>query len=605
MMYGSGEDEGGDYIDGPFGFEEYAMDDSMDPVSQLERYSTAEFSVQRLVLARDLLSTVRSVSLDDAHTRVLPLLKPFSTDSEPAVREVFIEQLAGLARYFVEEDGQRGYESVLTTFLTINLSLVLDKNVQVGAAAVQSVVALGELVEDKDVEEHLLEPSAKYAKDTRAEDYRIVAAQMLNGMASKLGKERCLEKVVEELERLSDDDSQSVRKTVVSNLGNLMDVLGPELGTEKVFPLWRKLAEDKVWGVRKAAIEECLSIASKVTPAAKNGEFLEVYLKLREDPNRWVSVSANQKLGELIHVFGGEGSEIPPILVSSFQELAPGDTDVENEYSEFCAFNLPAVAHAVGEAGWPGLEKSYEKLIRDVQWKVRRSLSFSLHEIAAVVPASVHNDILIGAYEQFLEDLDEVKCGCLENLTKFVGFLPADLRPRALKPIVTLAEESENWRIRELIAAGFEGLAGLFESEQCKSLLQPAVLQLCEDHVANVRSAAFPAAAAVLKRLAERDLQEEMKEKIMALQAAEHFRKRQIFCHIAGECLRVNVEVDAFAAKMEACVSDPVPNVRLVLATCAIACPDLPAAQSLKEKLQDDADGDVQRVLNASATDST
>ena len=60
-----------------------------------------------------------------------------------------------------------------------------------------------------------------------------------------------------------------------------------------------------------------------------------------------------------------------------------GATNSENSYH--CAYNFPAVLLTLGAESWVDLKRLYFMLARDQQWKVRRTLSYSLHEIAKVL----------------------------------------------------------------------------------------------------------------------------------------------------------------------------------------------------------------------------
>lgn len=57
------------------------------------------------------------------------------------------------------------------------------------------------------------------------------------------------------------------------------------------------------------------------------------------------------------------------------------------------------------------LAAAYLTLIKDVQWKVRKSLAHSLHEVARIVQTEVTEKTLTQAFDLFLKDLDEVKVG--------------------------------------------------------------------------------------------------------------------------------------------------------------------------------------------------
>ena len=83
-------------------FNEYAMDDSLDPLQRLIRYHTSDFSLQRMVLIRELTDTARFTGYSETVKTILPMLNTFVGDTEPQVRQVFVQQLHTLAEFVVE-----------------------------------------------------------------------------------------------------------------------------------------------------------------------------------------------------------------------------------------------------------------------------------------------------------------------------------------------------------------------------------------------------------------------------------------------------------------------------------------------------------------------
>lgn len=61
------------------------------------------------------------------------------------------------------------------------------------------------------------------------------------------------------------------------------------------------------------------------------------------------------------------------------------NTNPDNEMPFHCAYNFPAVLLTLGHKSWLKLKPVYNSLIHDPRWKVRRSLSFSLHEVAKIL----------------------------------------------------------------------------------------------------------------------------------------------------------------------------------------------------------------------------
>jgi serine/threonine-protein phosphatase 4 regulatory subunit 1 len=60
---------------------------------------------------------------------------------------------------------------------------------------------------------------------------------------------------------------------------------------------------------------------------------------------------------------------------------------------------------------WPKLKPTYDLLVNDSRWKVRRTLSFSLHEIAKIIGPDFTEKDLIPVLFHFLNDIPEVREG--------------------------------------------------------------------------------------------------------------------------------------------------------------------------------------------------
>ena len=54
------------------------------------------------------------------------------------------------------------------------------------------------------------------------------------------------------------------------------------------------------------------------------------------------------------------------------------------------------------------------------QWKVRRTLAFSIHELAVIVGEDITGRDLVPVFNGFLKDLDEVRIGVLKHLADFL-----------------------------------------------------------------------------------------------------------------------------------------------------------------------------------------
>jgi serine/threonine-protein phosphatase 4 regulatory subunit 1 len=86
------------------------------------------------------------------------------------------------------------------------------------------------------------------------------------------------------------------------------------------------------------------------------------------------------------------------------------------------------VLYTLGNNHWNKLKPLYETLIKDTRWKVRRTLSFSLHEIAKILGPDMIEKELMHVLFLFMKDIEEVREGVTLNLPKFIETLRMDQR---------------------------------------------------------------------------------------------------------------------------------------------------------------------------------
>ena len=121
---------------------------------------------------------------------------------------------------------------------------------------------------------------------------------------------------------------------------------------------------------------------------------------------------------------------------------------------------------------------------------MRRTLSHSLHEVAAIIGTQRTEESLLPLFDAFMDDLEEVwqlselpsfshpscqvKVGVVTNLAAFFRVLSPECRSRYSQLISKLQADTINWRFRELLARQLVLLASLYtESESMEMALVP------------------------------------------------------------------------------------------------------------------------------------
>jgi len=273
-------------------------------------------------------------------------------------------------------------------------------------------------------------------------------------------------------------------------------------------------------------------------------------------------------------------SIVPQLLVDHFVSMTDPSRaqTVDSEIAHHCAFSLPAVALTIGRNNWPLLRETYDVLASDMQWKVRRTLASSIHELGVILGQEAVVSDLIPIFNGFLKDLDEVRIGLLKHLSDFLKLLPLELRRDYLPKMADFLymDNDRNWRFRQELAVQMGQLIPLYTAEEVKNHLAPIAVILIRDKVAAVRTSAVGVHSVMVKTLLEEDQSSGLVRVLLAdliseLVKSDSWIHRQTYASLALTLfLESSLDHTQFAQdvlpNLMELAEDKVPNVRLVVA---------------------------------------
>eukprot|EP01104_Vermistella_antarctica_P011447 TRINITY_DN319_c0_g3_i1.p1 TRINITY_DN319_c0_g3~~TRINITY_DN319_c0_g3_i1.p1 ORF type:complete len:947 (-),score=225.84 TRINITY_DN319_c0_g3_i1:2-2842(-) len=437
---------------------------------------------------------------------------------------------------------------VLSVLLPMIQSLVVDTNAPVRQSAGRALINTAKLLDSQLVEEHILGTIGGLASNMIEEEHRVDAAELLHELAPLLPADRAAPLLLPLATALSGDPLFRVRKATAFHLGSLGQILGEDAAVDRLLPLYVELCRDEIWGVRKACADTLVSMAKAVPLDIRSSAVVPLFETLAKDLSPWVRSSALHRLGMFIATFASQQTldlhtqiaaglnrstdehrhfnynsvaqqdtyngglmEVSPQLLTYFLKMAPtrkgeggnggSSSHPDGDTVLCCAFNFPGVLLTVGRDTWPTMKKAYFTLTRDLQWKVRRTLSYSLHEVARILGTATAEASLLPTFELFMNDLDPVKVGVVKHLAEFLRMLRPKTRQNYLPTLLDLVSEATAWRFRELIAGQLGTLASLYDIDEVVSTILPIALQLMRDPVQSVRIAISVQIAPLLHRL--------------------------------------------------------------------------------------------------------
>ena len=431
---------------------------------------------------------------------LLPLLGKLAGDSHPEVRAEGATALAGCAGLLKPED-------LAAHLFTIVIGLahadgpVSETNPSESYAGYQGTDA----------------PIDSVSTGAEAgEDLRMAAALLMERLGPHLGQELCNQFVVPTMEHLADDESFRVRKAVALHLSGIIKSVEELVNYERLIPMWIALAEDEIWGVRRACAESIMDVSQALMDEDDRAVLYDPMCNLLEDENeRWVQNAAFEQLGPFITTLPYQeclsGNPRKNRLLKHYRSMADplkktkdkdkgtddfgnfalsdteglggstwgasrggssrgqnmfgnggfgerkGNRDPTEDRPLWCAHAFPGVLMALGKERWQDgfLRQVYIKLAKNPNPKVRRTLAFSLHEVAKILGPDTAETSLLGFFDRFIKDVEEVSVGAIKYLASFLKNLHPPARESYLPVMAEVIESSDNhnWRVRELVAS--------------------------------------------------------------------------------------------------------------------------------------------------------
>lgn len=248
---------------------------------------------------------------------------------------------------------------------------------------------------------------------------------------------------------------------------------------------------------------------------------------------------------------------------------------VDMEIAKHCAYSLPGVALTLGRQNWHCLRDTYETLASDMQWKVRRTLAFSIHELALILGDHLTAADLVPVFNSFLKDLDEVRIGVLKHLYDFLKLLHQDTRRKYLYQLqeFLVTDNSRNWRFRSELAEQLVLLLELYSAQDVHDYLRPLAFCLCTDRVSSVRWTSYRLVSEIIRKLSACSslLVNFLSELVDKFCHSSKWSGRQAFAFVCQlsleeECLTLDQFSEHLLPPLLQLASDPVPNVRVLLA---------------------------------------
>ncbi|CAF3937743.1 unnamed protein product [Adineta steineri] len=251
---------------------------------------------------------------------------------------------------------------------------------------------------------------------------------------------------------------------------------------------------------------------------------------------------------------------------------------VETDIVHQGAHTFPAVALTLTNKNWHLIKDVHRKFAEDLQWKVRRTLAYSLHALAEILTVEQVEEDLCPVFDSFFRDVDEVKIGILSHLAQFLKVLQLSTRKIYLDKLnsLTCVDNQRNWRFRSESANQLYELTSLFSSVDVGDYISPLAFTMALDRVSDVRQTAIKALSGCYSKFnsenAESPTEVFLDDCHRLFGSSLDWKLRQSYVNLCESIYKLHADTSdqyalRFLGTLLSLKEDPVVNVRLSLGT--------------------------------------
>jgi serine/threonine-protein phosphatase 4 regulatory subunit 1 len=161
------------------------------------------------------------------------------------------------------------------------------------------------------------------------------------------------------------------------------------------------------------------------------------------------------------------------------------DNSSNKDVCYYSSFNFPAFVYTLGKERWEEFRRIYFKLAKFNDNRIKRTLAYSIHELARILGPEITETDLAPIMERFLKDqVNEIRAGALKNLHVFLAEVKPENRHVFIKYLQYVDGQTEGqyeWRMKLVLAQNLGKFATLFDADTVYEKFLPMFFKFCND----------------------------------------------------------------------------------------------------------------------------
>ena len=216
----------------------------------------------------------------------LAFLIPIIQDVSVRPKEVlvaFLNSTCKLFDFLLKHEG--GYKVVMNSIMPVINDIVNMhyKNENILKQAAQTYIHVASFANEDDKAEFILPTLIILAQNNEYIYGQLVALEIINEIAPKLGPDSCEAYVIPQLQSFIENSKDKIRMATVQNMIHICECVSAECLRDKILPIYKKLSADNHWPIRKASCEILPALAKIAKDDFLINELIQIYVNFTKD----------------------------------------------------------------------------------------------------------------------------------------------------------------------------------------------------------------------------------------------------------------------------------------------------------------------------------
>ena len=550
---------------------------------KIEKYLTYKDLEFNCTFMKNLYSYAEEIGFDNTIGCLFPLIQEltFKKDIKNKIIYSFFEGLEKFLKYLIKYDTD--HQIILQKILPIIEQIINNKkDTKMINDAIDSLKQIIVIMTKEEIHSDLIPLIIRLSNNESNLNARKLALRIFNENAKILGNDLIELYVIPQLESISEDRNEDLRRCCVNNMQNIFENVSYNVLKTKMIRIYQTLSYDDCPIIRQKCCEMLPAICKISRSELVSQYLLPIYFLLTNDQEESIKNTALGIFGEFIFYLQREDIKLHIGLLQFYINQIMGLYELKKNISHItplykCAYSFPSVLLAyyrkVSNKKWKDLKPVYMKFVNDQDPKIKKTIANSFGEVAKILDPKISETeicpLILNMYNQNGQDIKNIIISILPEYLysindKQTKLSLIELLEKSLKNIIN----SKKWREKINFLKTIGRLINIYDNNIMFNKIFFMCIQLCFDTVNKVRIKA----ARKLSKLLLQFLSSDDQYKIKALVAIRmfatciHYHFRQLFIFMCKKLLEdENLFMEMTYELIEDLSYDKIVNVRITL----------------------------------------